>query len=128
MEQYTYLEIKEDIASIIQETMDSGSSLEGSIGRAEREYWLVDQDIDLAKPTPFPLKLIAAISICAIKSENSIDLERSLLTIDRLLELITQEEIRSLKTESVPLLINDASTVLADSAMKKLVVLFEPVT
>ncbi len=127
MEQYTYLEIKEDIVSIIQETVDSGSSLEGSIGRAEREYWLVDQDIDLAKPTPFSLKLIAAISICSIKSENSINLDRSLLTIDRLLELITQEEITSLKTESVPLLISDASTVLSHSAMKKLAVLLEPI-
>ena len=123
MERYSYIDTKNDIASIMDEMIKSGSSMKGAIARAENEYWLVGEALELPKPTPFKCKLLAAISIGSIKGDNLIENGSSVTRVENLLRLIGPQNTISLETKDAAFLVQDASKILSGSIYDSFMVL-----
>ncbi len=115
MERYSYIDTKNDIASIVEETIKSGCSMKGAIARAENEYWLVGEALELPKPTSFKCKLLAAISIGSIKGDNLIENGSNVTAVGDLLKLIGPQNTISLELKDAAFLGQDASQILSSS-------------
>jgi len=93
MEIYNYSEIKKDILSIIRESIEDDTSIDKGLSRALVEYWLDPAGIEKPKPTPYSLKLLAAIAISSIRKENRLEINAILKSISWLIDSISPNSI-----------------------------------
>ena len=124
MEIYNYSEIKEDVLSIIREMIEDDTSIDKGLSRALVEYWLDPAGIEKPKPTPYSLKLLAAIAIGSIRKENHLQVSEILKSISWLTDNISPKSI-SIDPSSIEKLLIDIDELYTNelsTTIKKLLI------
>ncbi|MES9990074.1 MAG: hypothetical protein ABW077_19430 [Candidatus Thiodiazotropha endolucinida] len=120
MDQYSYQETKDDVISLMNETIEHGSSIGGGLGRAEVEYWLGPLELNEPKPTPYALKLLAAVSIGSLRHQNSLELEDLCSVVESLLDNIKAPDVMAIEPGSINQLIHEASEAFGENLANKI--------
>ena len=120
MDQYSYQETKDDVISLMNETIEHGSSIGGGLGRAEVEYWLGPLELNEPKPTPYALKLLAAISIGSLRHQNNLELNDLYSVVEWLLENMKAPDVSLIDSGSINQLIGEASESFGETLASKI--------
>lgn len=126
MDQYSYQETKDDVISLMNETIAHGNSVGGGLGRAEVEYWLGPLELNESKPTPYALKLLAAVSIGTLRHKNNLELEDLCLVVEWLVENIGASDVSLIDPDSVHQLIIEASESFGETLARKIKLVVTP--
>ncbi|MGF1768896.1 hypothetical protein L4D06_16115 [Enterovibrio makurazakiensis] len=128
MDQYSYQETKDDVISIMNETIEHGNSIGGGLGRAEVEYWLRPLELNESKPTPYALKLLAAVSIGSLRHQNNLELEELYSVVEWLVENIDASDVSLIDPGSVNQLIIETSESFGETLASKIKLVVSPNT
>jgi hypothetical protein len=120
MDQYSYQETKDDVISLMNETIEHGSSIGGGLGRAEVEYWLGPLELNEPKPTPYALKLLAAVSIGSLRHQNNLELNDLYSVVEWLLENMKAPDVSLIDSGSINQLIGEASESFGETLASKI--------
>jgi len=119
MDQYSYQETKDDVISLMNETIEHGSSIGGGLGRAEVEYWLGPLELGESEPTPYALKLLAAVSIGSLMHQNSLELDDLCSIVEWLLDNIKPPDVLAIEPDSINQLISEVSEAFGENVASK---------
>jgi len=104
----------------MNETIENGSSIGGSLGRAEVEYWLGPLELSASKPTPYALKLLAAVSIGSLRYKHSLDLDKLHFVVEWLLDNFKASDASAIDSGSINHLVQEASEAFGESLANKI--------
>jgi len=126
MDLYSYQETKDDVISLMNETIEYGNSIGGGLGRAEVEYWLGPLELNESKPTPYALKLLAAVSIGSLRHQNNLVLDNLYLAVEWLVENMGASDVSLIDPGSVNQLIIEASESFGETLASKIKLVVAP--
>ncbi len=119
MDQYSYQETKDDVISLMNETIEHGGSICDGLGRAEVEYWLGPLEINESEPTPYNLKLLAAVSIGSLRQENSLEIDDLYQVVENLLVNMEAPDVAAIAPDSINQLVCETSKAFGESLANK---------
>ena len=120
MDQYSYQETKDDVVSLVNESIAHGNSISRSLGRVEVEYWLGPLELTKSKPTPYVLKLLAAVSIGSLRCQHHLELGELRSVVEWLLEKINASDVSLIDPCSINQLIMEASESFGEIVANKI--------
>ncbi|MEW8351155.1 MAG: hypothetical protein AB2689_04940 [Candidatus Thiodiazotropha taylori] len=120
MDQYSYQETKNDVISLMNETVENGSSIGGGLGRAEVEYWLGPLELNEPDPTPYSLKLLAVVSIGSLRQANNLEVDNLYTVVETLLVNMNAADILAIEPDSINQLVCEATEAFGESLANKI--------
>ncbi|MCL2914016.1 hypothetical protein L2725_09470 [Shewanella corallii] len=107
----SYLEIKEDVKSIVEETVNMGSKIQGGLGRACDEYWLDSMHVDDRGPC-FATKFMASIAILKMYLNNGLEINQELKEIAfYLLAKLSENDKESISDSCIKEILRDSKDI-----------------
>lgn len=108
--EYNFDELRNDLIELINETIESGSSIEGGFSRAINEFWLHPNELDRNSEDGYLLRFLLLVSILSYRKELKLGINKILAESSlKLSKLITKQEL---------LLIPDNDKILITSLLK----------
>jgi len=107
----TYLEIKEDVKLLVEETLNIGNHLQDGLGRVCTEYWLDSIHINDHGPN-FSTKFMAIMAILKIRIDYGLDHDHNLKeTAMYLVGKLTKEDIKNISDNCVKEILQDSKDI-----------------
>ena len=107
----SYLEIKRDVKSLVEETVSMGNHIQGGLGRACDEYWLDSLHLNQHGPS-FLTKFMAIMSILKMYVDNGLDHNHELKeTAMYLVAKLTERDIKNINDKCIKEILRDSKDI-----------------
>lgn len=107
----SYSEIKEDVKSLVEETVKMGNKVEGGLGRACEDYWLDSMHVHDHGPC-FVTKFIASMAILKMYVDNDIEINQELKEIAfYLLAKLSENDKESISDSCIKEILRDSKEI-----------------
>lgn len=107
----SYLEIKEDVKSLVDGTVNMGNQILGGLGRASEEYWLDPLHVNSHGPC-FLTKFMARMAILKMRADNELDPDYELREIAfYLVAKLSQSDIENMSDNCIKDILWDSKDI-----------------
>jgi hypothetical protein len=107
----SYLVIKDDVKSLVEETVNMGNKIQGGLGRACNEYWLDSMHVDDHGPC-FPTKFMASMAILKMYLDSDLEINQELKEVAfYLLAKLSENEKESFSDRCIKEILRDSKDI-----------------
>ncbi|PMN66215.1 hypothetical protein [Enterovibrio norvegicus] len=107
----SYSEIKKDVKSLVEETVNMGNTIHGGLGRACDDYWLDSMHVDDHGPC-FVTKFMASMAILKLYVDSELEINQELKEIAfYLLARLSENDKKSISDSCIKEILRDSKDI-----------------